>query len=81
MKEEKRIDEREDKMKNTGYDERYTYYDIYGLCRELNGKTERYMNGEWKEVPNFDAKKYLEEHFMDFNLEANLTEEQYEMLI
>lgn len=63
------------------YDKKYTYYDIYGLCRELDGKTERYMgNGEWKAV-DFNAKEYIEEHFMDFNLEANLTKEQYDLLI
>ncbi|MEE0060241.1 MAG: hypothetical protein UE295_05375 [Acutalibacteraceae bacterium] len=68
-------------MKNNGYDKKYTYYDIYGLCREKDGKTERYIEGKWEEVPNFNAKKYVEEHFMDFNLEADLTEEQYEMLL
>ena len=73
--------EKQKKKNDNEYDERYTYYDIYGLCRELDGKTERYIKGEWKEIPGFDAEKYVKEQFMDDNLEANLTKEQYDMLI
>lgn len=60
------------------YDPSYRYHEVYGLYRCKDGITERYDgNGKWRKV-DVDIEEYIADHFMDDNIEKNLTKEQVE---
>lgn len=60
------------------YDASYRYHEVYGLYRYKDGVTERYDgNDKWRKV-DIDIEEYIADHFMDDNIEKNLTKEQVE---